>query len=246
MQHFQGKRTVITGAASGIGAELLRLLAAAGADCVAVDQNRAGLETLQKSVPQPIHIIQTDLSVPEQRTELMRQLGPVDIFFANAGFAGYGPFTQTSVEQIQALTQVNWLAPVEALHYLVQHNPKPFQFVVTASAMSFAGIPHYALYSGLKSALHSFADTYRFENPKNVKLSVVYPVATRTAFFERKSDGQKVPWPSQTPRQVARAIVKGVACGRRGIYPSRTFFVMNGFYFIHRALFWPYRWYYRG
>lgn len=234
---------VVTGAASGIGSELIRGLIAAGATCIAVDVDAHGLQKLQHSFL-GIEIRQADLSVPEQRQNLIENLGPVDVFFANAGFAGYGPFKNATAAQLNALTQVNWLAPMEALLYLIKHNPHPFNFVCTASAMSFVGIPQYALYSGLKAALHGFADTYRFENPEKVTLSVVYPVATRTAFFQSKANGQKVPWPSQTPQQVAKHALKGIAKGKREIFPSRLFFVMNGMYFFHRALFGLYRRYY--
>lgn len=58
-----------------------------------------------------------------------------------------------------------------------------------ASGMAFLGIPGYALYAATKAALHRFADSYRWQMDGHRKLTLVYPIATRTAFFRAAGKG---------------------------------------------------------
>lgn len=242
--YYNNKQVVITGAASGIGKELTTRLHAQGAKCLAVDIDENGLTELAQNLP-GLKTFSADLSNPSDREKLHQHLNGVDIYFANAGIALYGHFHSLPVNDIRKITEINWLAPIETLLHLNANNSKSFQYVITASAMSFVGMPNYALYSGLKAALHGFADTLSFEKHPKFRLSLVYPVATRTSFFTHKQSGQKVPWPSQKPEDVAEQIIQGVARGKREIFPSSTFFALNLFYFIHRNLFALYRHYYK-
>jgi len=75
--------------------------------------------------------------------------------------------------------------------------------------MSFLSVPGYALYASTKAALRGFATAYRHELGPGQRLHLVYPIATRTAFFAAAGDDTPVPWPSQAPEVVARAIVRG-------------------------------------
>lgn len=241
---YHNKRIVITGAASGIGAEITHLLMQYGANCIAVDIDENGLKALKQTYQEAIETRLLDLSDIQSRNTFMEELvknSPVDVFFANAGFAGHGPFGEMNPAQFRKMNEVNLMAPVEGFQFLYNSNPGPFHYVITASAMSFVGMPNYAAYSAQKAALHAFSDTFRFEKQDKAKLSMVYPVSTKTAFFT----GQRVPWPAQTPTQVAKAVLRAVRKGKREIFPSTIFFSMNGLYFLHRALFYPYRLFYR-
>ncbi len=246
-QTFSGKHCVVTGAASGIGRSLCSKLSDMGARITAVDLNEAGLQTLKESIRSEIEIIPCDLSNRENRDKLMERLSggaPIDFFFANAGLAFFGGFEDKSISEIRAVTEINWLAPLEAFHHLLKYQSTPFRFVMTASAMSFVGMPRYAVYAGLKSALHAFGDTYRYEENNKGSLTLVYPVATRTSFFKKEDQNTRIPWPAQTAEQVAEAILKGCARGRKEIFPSSVFFSLNILSFLHRLLFAPYRAFY--
>uniref|UniRef100_A0A7C3EGG5 SDR family NAD(P)-dependent oxidoreductase n=1 Tax=Gracilinema caldarium TaxID=215591 RepID=A0A7C3EGG5_9SPIR len=78
----------------------------------------------------------------------------------------------------------NVYAPIYGLQALRQRKGKQsFQYVITASAMSFYAMPGYALYSGTKFALRGFADALRYELEAGQHLQLVYPIATLTEFF---------------------------------------------------------------
>jgi len=52
---------------------------------------------------------------------------------------------------------------------------------------------------------------------------LVYPITTRTNFFQGAGIAVPIPWPSQTPQVVAKAILSGIRHDRQRVYPSLTF-----------------------
>ena len=88
-------------------------------------------------------------------------------------------------------------------------------------------LPGYSLYASTKAALHSFAKGYRNELNRKQLLQLVYPIATRTAFFNQEGEDAPVPWPSQKPEDVARKIIAGIKRDRRSIFPSKLFLSLN-------------------
>ena len=121
------------------------------------------------------------------------------------------------------------------------NNNRPYKVVITASAMGHWALPGYALYSSTKAALHSFATSYRMQLDDPAKLMLVYPIATRTNFFERAGEDSKqiapTPFPSQTPDYVAKQIIEGIKADRKAVYPSIIFRIVK---FLNRFL--PIQW----
>ncbi len=234
---ISGKNVILTGAASGIGRALLEKLLACRACVLAVDCDMPGLEAAMRQAPGTggltPHVC--DLGQPEALEALfecaLRQLGTVDIFIANAGFAYYERIDTPDWEHIQRLYQVNVFAPLYAAEKMRQLHPgQPYKVVITASAMGLLGLPGYALYSSTKAALHRFAEAYRFELDDPRSLVLVYPIGTRTAFFRTASQPATsghatapTPWPTQTAKQVAQAILNGILHDQTTIYPSIFF-----------------------
>jgi short-subunit dehydrogenase len=104
------------------------------------------------------------------------------------------------------------------------HIDQPYRFVIMASAMSHWAVPGYAAYSATKAALMGFAKAYRYELGHNQRLHVVYPIGTRTQFFE-KAGLSPMPIISQTPEQVAKATIRGIEKETNDIYPSILFWM---------------------
>lgn len=223
---------VLTGAASGIGQALLTLLAGRPAQIIAADKNAEGVQAACAALAHPkARIIPTacDLSTPAAVERLFEQaladLGSIDLFIANAGFAYYEEITQPDWAHIEQIYRVNAFAPLYILQKMqVLHGEQPYKVVITASAMAHIGVPGYALYSSTKAALDRFADAYRWQMRDPRQLMLAYPIATRTTFFHTAGGSQvPVPWPSQTPEAVARAILWGIEHDQMRVYPSRVF-----------------------
>ena len=87
-------------------------------------------------------------------------------------------------------------------------------------------VPGYALYSATKAALDRFAEGFRFEKEKNGHVMLVYPIATRTNFFNVAGESVPIAFPVQEPSTVARAIIKGIKRDKKSVYPSFLFQVM--------------------
>ena len=222
---------VLTGAASGIGQALLELLAQYPLEIIAADRDEARLlgvcAALNNSRAKIIPVTADVSSQPGNDALFARarlEFGGVDIFIANAGFAYFETITQPDWARLEAIYNVNTLAPIYVLERMTAlSGAKPFKVVWMASAMAYIGLPKYAAYSSSKGALHRFADAYRWQMPDPRSLMLVYPIATRTRFFAASSDATPVPTPSQTPEEVARAVLHGIATDKLEVYPSLLF-----------------------
>lgn len=231
MNRLQGARIVITGAASGIGRALLpRLIVAGASQIAAVDRDRTALEAAIASVGGafPIAPVVVDLGsragCDAAFDAALRAMGGIDVYIANAGFAYYEVFTG-DWERIDAIFRVNVYAPLYALGQMrrLHRDGSPYTVAITASAMARLAYPGYAVYGATKAALDRFAEAYRYEMPRHETLTLIYPIGTRTGFFERAHAHTPSTWPTQTADYVAARIVAGLKRGARAIYPSLTF-----------------------
>lgn len=223
---ISNRNIVITGAASGIGRELAHQLSGFNNRILAIDINQKGLENLSKESSN-IEILNLDLtnagSVPLIFDWIRDHWKTVDIFFANAGFAKFGPWKDTDQDTFAKMLQINVLSPIETAKILKQaQSLSPCRLVVVASAMSFWPVPGYASYAASKAAIHHFVETIKSEGDGDW-ITLVYPIATETDFF--KNAGKEIPkaYPVQPVTIVVKKIISGVAKGKNTIYPSRLF-----------------------
>lgn len=227
MMDWADKKIVVTGAASGIGLELVKGFLSKGCRVVAADKSinndLLGLDGL--------YPLQGDLSTPEGVDDLfayaLEKLGSIDVFVANAGFAYYEKLAEADWGHISSIFKINYQSVVYNAQKMKQLcGSRPFHFVATSSGMAILPLPGYALYSSTKAALKGFAEAYRWELDRGQYFQVVYPIATRTGFFQN-AGGSPVPWPSQEARAVAQSIYKGIRKNRNSIYPSKLFYFLT-------------------
>jgi short-subunit dehydrogenase len=170
----RNQRTVITGANSGIGLALLEQSIENEHDIIAVDLNT---DTIQSRFSQneKVQFVDTDLSTQTGSdflfTKIALRWDSCDLFFANAGFAYFENLSsQTEPDWLrnEKIFSLNTLSPIYSWQKLKQLNKDhPFRIVMTSSAMAYLGLPGYALYSATKAALHSFAETLKWESTSN-------------------------------------------------------------------------------
>jgi len=225
--NIQHKRIIITGAASGIGRALLTQLCQYDVQIVAADLETIDVRDLPERKAE-VYGFKCDLSNQREVDQLfdyaLETMGGIEIFIANAGFAYYEEIGEANWNRIEKIFQVNVVSPLYATARMREINPvQPHSVVITASAIGKLGLPGYSLYSGTKSAIDRFAEAYRYEIPDNCHLSIVYPISTRTNFFNHGTHQAPIPFPSQTPEYVASKIIKGIQADSKSIYPSLTF-----------------------
>lgn len=226
---IENKNIVITGAVSGIGKELLVQLLPQNNNILAIDINMDGLISLKTSFPQIeiLHLDLVDLDNLRLVFEwLKNQWGAVDVFFANAGIAKYGKWKNIKIQDVDHMYKINSLIPIETALWLNENQKDhPFRLVVTASAISHWPVPGYAAYAASKAAIHQYAETIWSEGDGDW-LTLVYPSATDTGFFDFAGKDIPKAFPVQSVKTVAKSIIKGVAKGKRRIYPSYFFWTV--------------------
>ena len=228
---INNKRIVLTGAASGIGRALLQILSGYSAQIIVADISQTMLQTTIDTVPSKNATITpyiADLSQQQNVDALfdyaVEKMGGIDLFIANAGYAYYEKIEQPDWDHIARVYQLNVFSTIYSAEKMKALNgEQSYKVVMTASSIGHLPLPGYAIYSGTKAALHRFAEAYRYELEDPTSLMLVYPIATRTNFFNTAGDEVPVMWPNQPAEVVARAVVKGIESDRTSVYPSGLF-----------------------
>jgi short-subunit dehydrogenase len=224
---LEGIRVVITGANSGIGLALLVELAKLPHNRIlAVDlraDNIPASPTIKTLVADLSEAQGTDLAVSTAEA----WMGGIDLYFANAGFAHYEEVGGPDWERLRKIYHTNVLTALYSFQKVREAAAgAPFRVVLTASAMGYLPIPGYAVYGATKASLVSFCEAARFGLEDPCSLTLLNPIATRTAFFQHGASSAPVPFPSQTPEQVARRVLHALRRDTRDIFPSYLFRVM--------------------
>ena len=203
---INGKKIVLTGANSGIGLEVLKLLVKGDNQILAVDLHTDKIETFDSTKVTPMVM---DVSKKENVDQIFDRaievLGQIDIFFANAGYPYYEKFDYVNWERVERMFETNVYSPIYSYAKYVEYlNGRPGHMAITVSAIGTMAIPGYTIYSASKFAMQGFQEGLRFELPKNVKLTCLYPIATDTGFFKKAAEGsgRKIterPFPVQSP-----------------------------------------------
>jgi short-subunit dehydrogenase len=227
MNPYKDAHVVVTGAGSGLGLELVRQLYPHTKNLLVVDYLPEHLDTLREEFPDIEGMILADLSQKEGNTPILEwiqsQWKRVDFCFANAGKAIYAPAEQQDWANMEQLFQLNVHSPIQLGLALKQRFPThPLRHVITCSAIAYWAIPGYSLYCSTKAALLQWADCLWSERDGDW-LTLVFPIATATAFFEAVGPNIPRSFPMQSPQQVAKSMLIGAAKGKKRIFPSALF-----------------------
>ena len=100
---------LITGASSGIGRDMARVLSKKGYDLILVARRKDRLEELQKELQTKVEIITLDLSKKENCIQLFEQTKDqlIDFVILNAGFGHCGNFHEMEMDKLTNMIQVN-------------------------------------------------------------------------------------------------------------------------------------------
>jgi len=190
VNELSGKRALVTGASRGIGAAIAIELASKGADVVityersaerAADVVRVIEEKGRKALA-----IQADSADPEAVRRSVNDakdwLGGLDILVNNAGIGRPGLLEELSLEDINALIDVNVRSVVLASQAAIPHLQKGGRIISIGSCLAervpFGGV---TVYSMTKSALLAFTRGLSRElGPRGVTVNLVHPGPTDT------------------------------------------------------------------
>ena len=219
----QGRNVAVTGGASGIGAALVRRMAAAGARTVAVvDVDGDGARAVADEVDGCAVV--ADLSsgdgVAAAVTAAETEMGPIDVWCSNAG-VGLGGDLTADDEVWDTSWRVNVMAGVRAARLLVPGwvERGGGAFVTTVSAAGLLNHVLAAPYAATKAAALSFAENLAMTHGDlGVEVVAVCPQGVRTPMLERDPSGFLLQ-EAITPEEVADATVEGLEHGSFLVLP---------------------------
>ncbi|MGB7859103.1 MAG: SDR family oxidoreductase [Acidimicrobiia bacterium] len=222
---INNKVVVVTGAGSGIGAAMARRFSQEGpAGLLLADLDGDSVDKLATELGAIAH--QIDVSDPGATANLIveteDQLGPIDLFCANAGYGRAGS-EQSDPDKWDRMWSVNVMSHVHAAKQLVPGWLARGEgyFLSTASAAGLLTNIGAAEYSVTKHAAVAFAEwlsvTY---GDRGVKVSCLCPQFVATPLVDAMSELKDLIGPSLIePSVVADAVVHGLAAERFLILP---------------------------
>lgn len=182
---------LVTGASSGIGADLARELARDGHDVVLSARHAEPMEKLAAELPVKTIVLTADLSRPGSAAALAQEIETrgisIDVLINNAGLGATGRFDEIEVQRNSAMLEVNIVALTELTRLLLppmiarRHG----RVMLVASTAAFQPGPRMAVYYASKAYVLSFGEALAYElRDTGVTVTTLCPGATATRFAD--------------------------------------------------------------
>ena len=192
MPTYDGRRALVTGGGSGIGAATARLLRESGAEvaCLDLDPSRA---------PDGCHQVVGDVSDPavaDAVRQAVEQLGGLDVLVNNAGVGAAGSVEDSDDDVFRRLHEVNVLGTVRVSRAALPALRRSDAAVIvnTCSVAAQVGLPLRAAYSASKGAVWSLTLAMAADHlADGVRVCAVAPGTADTPWVQRLLDAADDP-----------------------------------------------------
>src|SRR4051794_2422968 len=118
---LDGRAALITGGASGIGAELARQLTARGMRVGLIDRDAARLDTIVPGAETAVADVRDTQALTAAIDDLARRLGGIDVAVANAGIATGGPLRMVGPDTVEETIDINLLGVWRTVRAAIPH-----------------------------------------------------------------------------------------------------------------------------
>ncbi|MGW4353047.1 SDR family oxidoreductase [Nocardia sp. NPDC004582] len=259
---LSGKKTLITGAASGIGRATALAAARKGARLVLTDVNVEGLDATVESIRSGGGIVEVaaalDISDYEAVTAFAEkvhdQLGSLDVVMNIAGVSTWGTVENLEHKHWKRMVDVNLMGPIHVIENFVPPMVEAGRggaLVNVSSAAGLLALPWHAAYSASKFGLRGVSEVLRFDLARHdIDVHLVVPGAVDTPLVQTvdivgvdRDDPRIQAWikrfrrHAKSPDEVAQTILRGV---EKGTYLIHTQFDIRFGYWWARKFAWPY------
>ncbi|WP_442790882.1 SDR family oxidoreductase [Nocardia sp. NBC_01327] len=259
---FSGKKTLITGAASGIGRSTALAAARSGAQLVLTDVNSDGLDTAVAEIRAAGGVVEfaqaLDISDYDAVTafagQVHEQVGALDVVMNIAGVSTWGTVENLEHKHWKRMVDVNLMGPIHVIENFVPPMIKAGRggaLVNVSSAAGLMAFPWHAAYSASKYGLRGVSEVLRFDLERHdISVHLVVPGAVDTPLVQSvdivgvdRDDPRIQAWinrfrrHAKNPDEVAQSILSGVQKGRYLIHTQ--FDIRFGYWWV-RKFAWPY------
>jgi len=219
---------VVTGASSGLGREIARVLADAGARVALVARRADRLAELAEQIGPTAVAIPADVTTAEAPdlvyTRTIDAFGRVDGLVNAAGRGMAADVLAMDLDTLDESFELNFVAPVRLIQRIVPALVEQGEGVVVnvSSPTSQMGLPGIAGYAAAKAALNALTVALRRELlGTGVHVMLVFPGVMKTEYYEKimgADTSAEEPPPARDPAEVARAVVAGIVANRREVW----------------------------
>jgi uncharacterized protein len=242
---------LVTGASSGIGAELARVFAKHGSALVLTARSVDKLDLLAKELREKhgvaVSVVAADLAKADGPRRLLEVLAQqrlqVDVLVNNAGYGGFGAFVETEWADRAGMLQLNVVSLTELAQRLLPGMVarKRGGVLNVASTAAFQPGPFTAVYSASKAYVLSFSEAVAEEvAASGVTVTALCPGATVTGFANRAAmEGSRLFRAKGLPdaASVAQAGYEGFRRGATVVIPG-----LKNSFLAQSVRFMPRRW----
>lgn len=200
---------IVTGASSGIGLEISKVLCRLGYEVFGIGRN---FDKDKELTAESFHPILCDLLDTEKLCNTVKEIAAqnnLTVLVNNAGIAYYGLHEELNAKKIQQMVRTNLEVPMILTCLLLRELKKNKGYVINISSVTAGSSnPHGCAYGATKAGLSSFSHSLFDEARKyGVKVVTISPDMTRTnlyrnANFKESDDIQSY----LTPQEVAKAV----------------------------------------
>jgi short-subunit dehydrogenase len=214
---FANQVAVITGASSGIGRALARVLAGEGARVGLIARRREQLEALAGDIAATggtAAVAAADVGdrgqVRAAVEEVRGRLGPVDLLVANAGVGAPTLLDPMNVGDVEKMLRVNVLGVVYAVEAVLPEMLRRGRghLAAVSSLAAYKGLPSESGYCASKAAVNAFMEGLRIQlRGRGVSVTTICPGFVLTPMTEINKF--HMPWllrPEEAARRMARAL----------------------------------------
>jgi|SRR5579872_3553478 len=181
MRGLTGKRVLVTGGASGIGAATAARFLEEGSTVCVLDRDPTARERIRKELPDLAESLDADVSNLQQVqaafADAIRIMGGVDVLINNAGISIRHNFLDITPQQWDKIIAVNltgvfYMAQTAARHMWERGSGVILQ---TASTNGIVGQPYYADYNATKAGVIELTKSMALELAPKVRVCAVAP-----------------------------------------------------------------------
>ncbi|MGW7202631.1 oxidoreductase [Streptomyces sp. NPDC054837] len=175
---------LVTGASSGIGKETALALAAAGFNVVGTSRDTSRVTPLDGVTFVGLDVAE-DASAAAAVQEVSERFGRIDVLVNNAGVGSMGAAEETSLEQAQAVFDINVFGVMRMVNEVLPHMraQRRGRIINISSVLGFLPQPYMAAYAASKHAIEGYTESLDHEvRDHGIRALIVEPAYTRTGF----------------------------------------------------------------